>query len=166
MDKLGIEPNLLIAQLVNFIIIVAVLNKLLYKPVLGMLEKRKKTIAEGIALTQSMKEEEEKLHQKSEKVLAQARSDAKDIIEEAKKQAKEEGLTILSQARASADDVLVKGKQEVEAERSAMQKGVEREAIELAQVMASRLLAESLGDKAQHDILKKHIEGISKIKVS
>lgn len=47
MEQLGIEPQLLLAQLVNFLIILFVLSKLLYKPILGMIEKRKKEIAEG-----------------------------------------------------------------------------------------------------------------------
>ena len=42
MEKLGIEPQLLLAQLVNFGIIIFVLSKFLYKPILDMLEKRKK----------------------------------------------------------------------------------------------------------------------------
>jgi F-type H+-transporting ATPase subunit b len=61
MDKLGIDPKLLLAQLVNFTIIMLLLKKFLYKPILDMLEKRKKEIAEGVALTAKMREEEEKL---------------------------------------------------------------------------------------------------------
>ena len=44
MEKLGIEPVLLAAQIVNFLVILVVLQKLLYKPILGMLEKRKREI--------------------------------------------------------------------------------------------------------------------------
>ncbi len=166
MDKLGIEPTLLIAQLVNFSIILFVLSKLLYKPIMAMLEKRKKTIAEGVALTESLKAEEEKLAQKREKVLAEARSDAREMIEEAKKQAKEEGYGIIEHARSEADDIIEKGKREVAFEREAMQKGVEREAIELAEVMASKLLAQTLKDDMQHEIIKKQLKQISKLKVS
>ncbi len=166
MDKLGIEPTLLIAQLVNFSIIIVVLSKLLYKPILEMLEKRKKTIAEGVALTESLKIEEEKLAQKREKVLAEARIDAREMIEEAKKLAKEEGNGIIEQARNEAEDIIEKGKREVASQREAMQKGVEREAIELAEVMASKLLAQSLKGDTQHEIIKKQLKQISKLKVS
>jgi len=166
MDKLGIEPTLLIAQLVNFGIILFVLSKLLFKPIMEMLEKRKKTIAEGIALTQSLKEEEEKLLQKREKLLAEARTDAREIIEEAKKQAKDEVQSIIDVARREADEIIEKGKREVASERETMQKGVEREAIELAEVMASKLLAQSLKDDKQHEIIKNQLKQISKLKVS
>lgn len=166
MDKLGIEPTLLIAQLVNFSIILFVLSKLLYKPIMAMLEKRKKTIAEGVALTESLKVEEEKLSQKREKILAETRADAREIIEEAKKQAKDEVQTIIDTARREADEIIDKGKREVISEREAMQKSVEREAIELAEIMASKLLSQSVKSDMQHEIIKKQLKQISKLNVS
>jgi len=56
MEKLGIEPTLLLAQILNFLIIAFVLTKILYKPILQLLDKRKKTIEEGLRLTQKMQE--------------------------------------------------------------------------------------------------------------
>ena len=85
MEQLGIEPKLLLAQIVNFLIIVFVLSKVLYKPVLSMLEKRRKEIAEGLAISDRMRLEEEKFQEKKAARLEVARKEAKTIIEEAKK---------------------------------------------------------------------------------
>ena len=92
MEQLGIEPKLLAAQLVNFSIILFVLTKLLYTPILSILEKRKKQIEEGLLLTEKMKAEEIKMEEKKEKLLDQARKDAHVIIEEGKnRQRRREG---------------------------------------------------------------------------
>ncbi|MCL4200616.1 F0F1 ATP synthase subunit B, partial [Patescibacteria group bacterium] len=110
MEKLGIEPSLLLAQVVNFLVIMVVLQKLLYKPILTMLEKRKKEIAEGLHLTQKMREEEERLKEKQEKALAKAREDALQIIEDAKKQAKETEKELVAEAHTQAAAIIARAK--------------------------------------------------------
>ena len=87
MEQLGIEPKLLLAQIVNFLIIAFVLTKLLYKPILAMLEKRKKEIAQGLELTEKMRLAEEKYKEKEEKLLSEARREARTIVEAAEKEA-------------------------------------------------------------------------------
>src|SRR5258707_1189450 len=130
MDKLGIEPKLLLAQIINFCIILAVLSKLLYKPILTMLEKRKKEITEGLQLTEKMREEEEKFQLKKQKMLEVARKEAQDIIEEAKKQGKEEEKEIIAAAHKEAEQTMVKGKADIENARTVMEKEVRASAIE------------------------------------
>lgn len=163
MDKLGIEPNLLIAQLVNFTIIMVLLNKLLYKPILDMLDKRKKKIEEGLAITESMKHEEEKLEVKKAKVLADAKKEALELIEDAKKHAKEEAKQIVDGARKEADEIIEKGKLQSADQKVIMEKEVRQDAVELATLMAKRLLASVLSNDAQHSLLKKHIHELENV---
>ncbi|MEK7065488.1 MAG: ATP synthase F0 subunit B, partial [Patescibacteria group bacterium] len=108
MEQLGIEPTLLVAQIVNFAIIVVVLSKLLYKPILAMLEKRKREIAQGLALTEKMRQEEEKFKERKEKMLLEARKEGHEIIEEARKQAKVVEKDILAAAQEEAGEVMEK----------------------------------------------------------
>lgn len=153
MEQLGIESKLLIAQVVNFLIIVFVLQKLLYKPILGMLEKRKKQIEEGLALTQKLRLEEEKLKQKQEKLLSATRAQAQAIIEDAKKQAKEQEREILADAHKEAQGLLERAKLETERLHKQMESDIRREAIELAAAMTKRLTASILGNKDQHKLI-------------
>lgn len=163
MDKLGIEPKLIVAQVVNFAIIMFVLTKLLYKPILAMLEKRKKKIEEGLALTEKLKEEEEKLEVKKSKVLAEARKEGVALIEEAKAQAKNEAKAIVDAAHKEADEIIEKGKEQTALEKEHMKKDVQNEAIELATVMAKRLLSSVMTTEMQHTVLSKHINKLKEI---
>lgn len=158
MEQLGIEPKLLVAQIVNFAIIVVVLTKLLYKPILTMLDKRKKEIEEGLALTEKLQREEEKLTTKSEKVLAVARAEAQAIIEEAKKQAKEVEKELIEEAHRESANIIERGRGEVESLRERMQKDVQHEAIVLAVAMAKKLLASLFTAKEQHQLISQHLK--------
>ncbi|MEK7165189.1 MAG: ATP synthase F0 subunit B, partial [Patescibacteria group bacterium] len=85
MEKLGIDIWLLFTQVVNFTIMVVVLNKFLYQPILRMLKERQQKIEAGLANAQKSLIEEEKQVKKRAEVLADAREEARAIIETAKK---------------------------------------------------------------------------------
>lgn len=160
MDKLGIEPTLLAAQVVNFLVIIIVLQKLLYKPILTMLEKRKREIADGVALAARLKDEEEKLKEMTEKALAKAREDAMSIIEDAKKQAKEVEKELVAEAHAQAAAVIARGKLEAEEAHKSAKKAIAGEAVDLAVVMAKRLLSSVMGAKEQHALISKRVKDL------
>lgn len=160
MDKLGIEPTLLAAQVVNFLVIIFVLQKLLYKPILTMLEKRRAEIADGVARTAKLKSEEEKLKEMTEKALAKAREDALSIIEDAKKQAKEVEKELVAEAHAQAAAVIARGKLEAEEAHKSAKKAIAGEAVDLAVVMAKRLLSSVMGAKEQHALISKRVKDL------
>ncbi len=160
MEQLGIEPKLLIAQLVNFAIIVFVLQKLLYKPILDMINKRKKEIAEGVSLTEKMRVEEEKFKEKQEKAMAKAREDAMGIIEEAKKQAKEVEKELVADAHTQAAAIITRAKEEAAEVHKTAQAALRKEAVELATMMARRLLTSIMSAKEQHAYIAKRVKDL------
>ena len=164
MDKLGIEPTLLIAQIVNFSIIVILLAKLLYKPIISMLDKRKKEIEEGLRLTEKMREEEEKMNQKREKQLDMTRKEAQQIIDEARKQAREEEKDIIDEAHATAETIIEKGKAEAQRLREEMEKDIRKTAVTLATAMTKRLLEGVVSGADKHKLIEKHIKELESVK--
>lgn len=160
MDKLGIEPKLLIAQLVNFAIIVVVLQKLLYKPILDMLAKRKKEISEGLSLTEKMRLEEEKFKEKQEKAMVKAREDALLIIEDAKKEAKEVEKQIVADAHKEASVIIARAKEDAADVETSLQAKLRKEAVELAVTMSKRLLSSVMTAKDQHAFIDKRVKDL------
>ncbi|MDP3941653.1 MAG: ATP synthase F0 subunit B, partial [bacterium] len=95
LDKFGIDPVLLVAQFINFGIILYVLKKFLYKPVMMMLKTRRDEIQKGLTdaekaakLLEEASEKEKKLlrnaQQEAKKLLSDARVQANDILDAAK----------------------------------------------------------------------------------
>lgn len=98
-DKLGIDLKLLIAQAVNFLILLAILTKLIYKPILNVLDKRKKMIEENVENTQKIEERLAKIEEEKDKIMSEASEAAMAAVEKAKKEAEEEKQKILTNAK-------------------------------------------------------------------
>jgi len=163
MEALGIEPKLLIAQVVNFFIIVVVLQALLYKPILTILNKRKKEIEDGLNYTENMRKENEKSEEKKAQMIKEARQEGQRIIEEAQKDAKNEAKKILEETKKSIADMLSKGRATLTEEREAMLTQVRKEAVKLAVRIAKQLLSDSISTEIQHKILAKHMKEIENV---
>lgn len=161
MEQLGIEPTLLGAQIINFLVILFVLNKLLYKPILSMIEKRKQEIAKGLELTESMKAEEEKFIEKQQKAMGKAREEALGIIEEAKKRAKEAEKDIILDAHKQSQTIIQRAKEEAGEVEKAAQTRIRKEAVNLAIIMSKRVLSSAMSVGDQHAFVVKQTKELT-----
>lgn len=164
MDKLGIEPSLLLAQIINFAVILFVMQRLLYKPILKMLDKRRREIEAGLKLTQKLTDDEAKMQQKKEKILDEAKGEGRVIIAEAQKDAKNEAKEILAEAHKQASEIIEKGKLETISLRKEMEKEVQKATVDLATAMSRRLLSTAMSDESAHVLIKKHLRELSTMK--
>lgn len=164
MEQLGIEPVLLIAQIVNFSVIVFVLSKLLYKPILDMLDKRRTEIEKGLKLSEKMQAEEEKFNERKAKLLEAAKADARRIIEEAKKFAKEKEKEIMDEAQKEAASVIERGRAEVREIHENLKKDIQKEAVDLAVAMTKRLTEKVLTANDQHKLISVQLKQLEKVK--
>lgn len=160
MEQLGIEPQLLLAQIVNFAIIAFVLQKLLFKPIMAMLEKRKTEIEAGLKLTDSMREEEEKLMIKRDKALSKAKEEALAILEDAKKQGKETEKEIAAKAQQQAAEIIERARLEADEIKKNAKDDLQSEAVDIAVQMAKRLLSAIMSEKDQHALIEKHAKDL------
>ena len=81
LNKLGIDYKLLIAQIINFLVLLFVLWKFAYGPILAILEKRQKKIEKGLADAEAAEKRLEESEKKQKEVLRKARTEAKEIVE-------------------------------------------------------------------------------------
>ena len=87
MEKLGIEPKLLLTQIVNFVIMVAILTKFLYKPIIKTLNTRKSQISKLDQDQQNLIKDREKLDFLKEDILDKAQLEARAILDQVQKEA-------------------------------------------------------------------------------
>ncbi len=162
MKELGIEPLLLLAQIVNFGIIFFVLQKFLYKPVLAMIDKRKKEIDDGLDTAKRLQHEEEKGKEKQEKLVSDAKKEARALLEEAKKQAEEQKKTVLAEAHKEAQTIVAKSKTQAEAKAKALEEDMRRQAVDLAALMVQKLLPEVLSDADHKKVIATQLKALEK----
>lgn len=160
--QFGVEPVLLVAQIINFLIVLFLLKKLLYKPVLNMLKERKDSIKEGLdkaeearlLLEKAKKEESEilqKAQAKSEKILESSKNQADEILRQSREQAKEEAELMITQAKESIEKETEKVKKEIVAHVG-----------EISLALLKKALSESVNPKIQKEFLSQAAKNIKK----
>jgi F-type H+-transporting ATPase subunit b len=158
MEQLGIQTSLLLAQIVNFAIIAFILTKLLFKPILTMIEKRKKEIQQGLELSEKMKLEEEKIKIKQEQIMEKARADARALLDQTKKEAAVAEKQIIAEAHEEAAVISEKAKKESERLGEEMRKNVQKEAIKLAEAITIQLTKSVISQQDQHKLITQQIK--------
>lgn len=84
----GLNPTLILAQIVNFLIIFYLLKRFLYKKIMTILQKRKDAIEEGLKQAEEARLLMEKTAKKEKEILKQGREEVQRLIDEARKQSK------------------------------------------------------------------------------
>ena len=96
MEALGVDLKLLIAQIVNFLIVMLVLWKFAYNPILNMFNERKEKIEKGLSDSEEAGVRLKKAETEAEKVMEKAYSDANEILKNAKAAATAEGTELIA----------------------------------------------------------------------
>ncbi len=158
MEALGLHLPQLIAQIVGFLVLLFLLSKLLYKPLLKVIDERSAKIKESLEAAESAKE--------------QAAASQEQMQEDIRK-AREEGQQMIAQARDVAarfrDEEMAKARDEIAAERAKAEADIQRErdaAIEdlrrefagLAISAAERVVERSLSESDHRDIIDRVLE--------
>lgn len=114
----GIDWKLLIAQAVNFFILLFLLKKFAYGPVLKILRKRRGEIEEGLRASKEAKERLERAEELKEETLQKARGEAFTIVGQAEKTAKTRQEEIIQGGHKKAENLVVEAKKVIEEEKA------------------------------------------------
>ena len=123
----GVNWPHLLAQIVSFSIVCAVLYLLAYKPVLRILEARRQQIASGLANAEKIKAELARIEAERRTVLAKADGEGKQLIEEARAAAARVQADETQKAIAAAEQILARARETAERERTLMLADLRRE---------------------------------------
>ncbi|MCL4387485.1 F0F1 ATP synthase subunit B [Patescibacteria group bacterium] len=158
----GIEPILLGAQVVNFLIILYVLKRFLYKPVMDMIKKREDTIKEGLQQAEKAKITLEKSLEEESKILKKAQDQAKKIIEEAKAQSSIMKQELEETAKQRADKILSDAQIQISQDTKDAEKRLVERINDLAINMLAKSAKELFDEKEEKAIISKALKKIKK----
>lgn len=116
--KLGIDWKLLIAQAVNFAVLLWVLRRYAYKPILRALEARTKKIEQGLKDAALSQEKLQASLEEEKKVMAAAREEARDILVAAETSAKERDARMLQETKEKIDKMITDAEAHLAEEKS------------------------------------------------
>jgi len=158
----GVDPVLLGAQIINFLIIFYLLKRFLYKPVLGMLKKREDKIKEGLKQAEEARITLEKTLDQEKKILTKAQDEARKLIESAKIQAKDVGKEIEENTKRQAEKILLDARAQIEQDTKKMEQELSEKVSLLAENMLEKSLQGVFGEKEQKQIIGKALKNIKK----
>ena len=162
LKNFGFDPVLLSAQVINFLIILFVLKRFLYKPLLDMLKKRQKTIEEGLKQAEEARITLESAEEKEREILKKARITADSMLEEAKKEAETQAKKIEEEAKKEAESIIADAQKKIEIS----EKETERKLATYVSKLAIELITQSsktlFSEKEQKEITE---NALKKIKV-
>jgi F-type H+-transporting ATPase subunit b len=148
-EQFGVDWPHFIAQCISFIIVAGLLYKFAYKPVLGVLEERRKKIAEGLANAEQIKKELANAQAKAQEILNQASAQSTKMIEEARAAAAKVQEAETQKAIAAANDIVTKARQSMDAERGKMLTDLRREVGRLVVATTAKVTGKVLSNEDQ-----------------
>lgn len=160
MAKLGISLGYLLFQIFNFIIMCVLLYAWAYKPIMRMLDNRRKKIAQGLEDARVAGEARANAEQESARLIAEAQNKANQLIREATDRAEAIGREIRAAADADAAKEREVALAEVQLERDHMLSDLRSQIASLAIAAAQKLVGESLDDQRQHTLLNEFFSGV------
>ncbi len=145
--------GLIVWQTLAFLLLVFLLGKFAWKPVLGAIKERERSIDDALEAAKKAKEEMARLTNENEALLKEARAERDVILKEAK-QLKDQ---IVSDAKASAQaegaKLIEKAKQEIDSQKAAALAEVKNQVAELSLQIAEKVLNKQLEDQKKQEAL-------------
>jgi len=145
----------LLAELIAFVVFVIFCMKYVWPPIIGAIEARQATIADGLAASDRAAKDLELAQEKATAQLKDAKAQAAEIIEAAKKRETQLVEEAADKAQAEKEKILAAGHAEIETERNQAREELRQQVAVLAVAGAEKILERSIDAAAHSDILDK-----------
>lgn len=157
----GLDPILLAAQIVNFLIIAYVLKRFLYKPLLSLLKKRRESIDQGLEQAEEGRKLLEDALVKEKEILKKARQQAEVLLKDSREQALLELKKAEDNARRHSERITEDARKQMEISA----KETEKKLTDYVGKLAIELLAKSseqlFSQKEQKEIMDRALKNIN-----
>ncbi len=165
MEALGLNLGYLFVQIFNFLIILVVLRAWVYKPILGLLDKRRAAIAQGLEDARVAAEARANAEKEAASIISEAQAKSAQIVREATERAE----TAAREVKAAVDAEAAKEREaalaEVEVERERILGDLRSQVASLAMAAAQKLINEALDEQRQHALIDEFFSGVKAGKV-
>jgi len=161
LEALGLNLGYLFVQIFNFLIIFIVLRAWVFKPIMGLLEKRRTAIAQGLEDARIAAEARANAEKEARDVIARAQVEASQRIREGTERAETAGHDVIAKAEQDASKIRSDAELEAEQERERLLTDVRGQVAALAISATQKLVGAELTDKErQHALIQEFFSGV------
>jgi len=161
-NTFGINWTLTIAQIVNFLVVLYVLKRYLYKPLFNVLKKRQDLAKESIKNAEDSQKALEKAKEQEEKIIKQAHETAQQIVSDAREQSASILKDSEAQTKQKTDQMIKTAKEQIELEKVETEAQLNKYVMNLSVELLRKTLPTILTEKEQSEIINKTIKSMKK----
>ncbi len=152
----------LIIQIVSFLILVGVLTKVLYRPLLDFLDKRSKKVQDMLEDAKRERKQAEDELKKSEERLKKTKEDILKLKELAELQADEHKQKIIQDAEKEARDIRIRSREDIERQIKEVKEEIKKEIGTLAVSIAEKILDKEIKEEDHKRLIEESIKDLSR----
>jgi F-type H+-transporting ATPase subunit b len=162
LEALGVNLTAFLVQLATFLILFLLLKRFAFKPIVRLLDKRHKTIDDGVRLGLKLEKEKAKLDEEVARTIREARHEADKIIANSHKEAREVIREAEKSAQRKVDAMLTDAEARIEEETKRARKGLEKDIFGLRSQATETIVEEKVDPKKDADLIDKALKGRKK----
>jgi len=162
MDTRLVTPEFgtIIWTIVTFLILLVLLGRYAWKPLLAMLDEREKTVKDALQAAERARAEADETLRKNQEILAGARRETAALIEQGRRESETLRAEILAQARQEALDLVEQGKRQIQFEQKQAIDSLRRQVADLAIGAAERLIRSELDDAKHRELVAEYVKSL------
>lgn len=155
---LVVHPFWVLVSIVNFLVLLYLLRRFLWGPILTVLETRAQKIREGLEAAEAAKAERRRMHEEVEQLLAQARQEAAGIAERTTKTAEDAAVEIQRQAKAEGERIRERARTDAEQLHRQALVQLRADVASMAVLAASRILGREVDERTHRQLIERSLD--------
>jgi F-type H+-transporting ATPase subunit b len=159
---LDVNPGLMIWTVVTFVILLLILKKVAWKPILSALDKRENDIKEALEQAEKAKDEAKKILDENQANLAKAEEESKKIIEQSRNYAESLKEQMIKDSKEQAKKIVDDASSEIQRKQDAAFNELKAQIAEIAVNAAEKIIRESLDAQKSKQIIDKYLKDVSR----
>ena len=154
----------LVIQIINTIILFWILKRILFKPVLNIIDAREEGIKNDIATGEKAKNEGLALKEQYEQKLLVSKNEGQEIIKQATLRAEEKSAEIISTAKEEASTIKERASKDIAQEKEKAMNELRTEISAMAILAASKVIEKDIDQSKHEEMINKFIEEVGEAK--
>ncbi len=160
------DPGLFLWTILTFLVLLVLLAKFAWKPLLALLDRREEMIRQSLDDAEKAKQELQRLQQESKEILSKARVEAQSILAKSRSEAEKLKGEIRQEAKVQADSILRDAEKQIQVETEKAITLIKNEVVDLSLLVASKLIKKNLSKEDNQSLIEESLKQVESSSVS
>lgn len=154
------DPGLFLWTILTFLVLLVLLAKFAWKPLLALLDRREEMIRQSLDDADKAKQELQRLQQESKEILSKARVEAQSILAKSRSQAEKLKGELRQEAKVQADSILRDAEKQIQVETKKAIAVIKTEVVDLSLLVASKLIKRNLSKEDNQSLIEESLKQV------